>query len=53
MTMTLNQLFSILLLAIAAVMIYLGVKGNMLPPALTGAGFILIVIMFNQRQRRS
>jgi len=33
-----------LLVAIAFAMMYLGYKGNMLPPALTGAGFIIIAI---------
>ncbi len=50
--MTLKQLLSILLLIIAAVMIYLGIRENLLPPALTGAGFILILVMLHQRPRR-
>lgn len=39
-----NNLLLILLVVIALVMIYLGYTGNMLPPALTGAGFIIIAI---------
>jgi hypothetical protein len=33
-------------------MIFLGIKAEMLPPALTGLGFILIVVLFNQRPGR-
>ncbi|WP_175402805.1 hypothetical protein [Mangrovivirga cuniculi] len=37
------NLISILLLIIAVIMIYLGVKNDIAPPALTGVGFILII----------
>lgn len=36
----------ILLLLIAVVMIFMGVKGGILPPTLTGAGFIVIALLF-------
>lgn len=34
------------LLIISIVMIFLGVKANIIPPVLTGVGFILITILF-------
>ncbi len=36
----------ILLVIIAIVMIVLGAKASILPPALTGVGFILIAVLF-------
>lgn len=36
----------ILLILIAFVMFYLGIKANMLPPVLTGAGFSIIAGLF-------
>ncbi|MDH5826636.1 hypothetical protein ACFX5U_10710 [Sphingobacterium sp. SG20118] len=36
----------ILLMLIAIVMIYLGMKAAILPPILTGAGFIVIAALF-------
>ena len=36
----------ILLVAIALVMIYLSFRLNVLPPGLTGVGFIVIAILF-------
>jgi hypothetical protein len=36
----------ILLVLIALVMIFLGVKASMLPPALTGVGFLIIAALF-------
>jgi hypothetical protein len=40
-----------LLIAIAIVMIVLGTKADMLPPTLTGVGFILIggLFLFNKK----
>jgi ABC-type uncharacterized transport system permease subunit len=37
---------AILLLALAGYMIYLGSKANLMPPKLTGVGFIVIAIAF-------
>ncbi len=34
-----------LLIIIALVMIFLGIKASMLPPALTGVGFLVIAAM--------
>lgn len=42
----LKNILIVLLPIVAVVMIYLGVKGNMLPPTLTGIGFILIGVLF-------
>jgi len=36
----------ILLALIAVAMIVLGVRANVLPPALTGVGFIVIAVLF-------
>jgi hypothetical protein len=41
-----KNILLIILLVIAAVMIYLGLKADMLPPTLTGLGFIVIVALF-------
>lgn len=40
-----KNLLLIVLLIIAAVMIYLGAAGDMLPPALTGVGFVVIAVL--------
>jgi hypothetical protein len=37
-----KNILLILLVLVAFAMIYLGYKGGMLPPALTGIGFLLI-----------
>lgn len=47
-----KYLILILLLATAIFMIYLGVKADMLPPTLTGIGFILIGILFLMHKKR-
>ncbi|MGK2865001.1 MAG: hypothetical protein ACSLE0_23930 [Chitinophagaceae bacterium] len=39
-------LAAILLIVLAAVMIYLGISAGNLPPTLTGAGFIIIAFVF-------
>jgi len=44
--MNLNKVLLILLVLVAAVMIYLGVKGNMKPPIFTGVGFVIIAFLF-------
>lgn len=36
----------ILLIIVALLMIYFGIRGNLLPPILTGLGFIIIAILF-------
>ena len=41
-----SYILIILLLVLAGVMIYLGTKGGILPPTLTGIGFILIAVLF-------
>lgn len=41
-----NYILIVLLLILAVVMIYLGTKGGILPPTLTGVGFILIAALF-------
>lgn len=46
--MNLNKALLVLLVIVAAVMIYLGVKGNMKPPIFTGIGFIIIAFLFNK-----
>ena len=43
----------ILLMMIAAVMIYLGYKGGIWPPALTGIGFFIIAFYLYQPVRTS
>jgi uncharacterized protein YqgC (DUF456 family) len=46
----------VLLLIIALVMIFLGAKSSMLPPVLTGIGFILIAVLIytgNSNNRQS
>lgn len=46
--MNLKTLLLILLIVIAIIMIYLSYNAGILPPALTGIGFIIIVILFFQ-----
>lgn len=43
-----NNVLLILLVVVAIVMIVLGVNANMKPPILTGAGFIIIAVLFKQ-----
>jgi len=40
----------IALLLIAVAMLIIGIKAKMLPPALTGIGFIIIAILFNPKK---
>ncbi|MDD2982498.1 MAG: hypothetical protein PHQ74_03840 [Crocinitomicaceae bacterium] len=43
----------IALILIALVMIYLGISANMIPPTLTGIGFIVIAVLFyGQKKQR-
>lgn len=41
-----KKIAGIMLLLVAAVMLFLGISKNMLPPALTGIGFIIIGFVF-------
>jgi len=43
---------SIVLVALGAVMIYLGVNKNLLPPTITGIGFIIIAFVFLSLRRK-
>ena len=45
--MKLNKILLALLVVIGIVMIYLGFKGKMYPPALTGLGFFIIAYHLN------
>jgi len=49
--MKLQKALLILLVIIGALMIYLGVKANIKPPILTGAGFFIIAFILNQGKR--
>lgn len=49
---SIHYLLIILLLIIAVVMIYLGTKGGILPPTLTGIGFILIAALFYLKNKK-
>ncbi len=40
----------IALIIIAIVMIVIGISAKILPPALTGVGFIVIAILFNKNK---
>ncbi|MGZ0015174.1 hypothetical protein [Yeosuana sp. AK3] len=40
----------ILLIIVAIVMIALGIRANILPPTLTGVGFIIIALMLYQKK---
>ena len=44
-----KNILLIVLVLIAVVMIVLGAKAGVLPPALTGVGFIVIAILFYYR----
>lgn len=48
----LNFFLIVLLLIVAVAMIYLGTKGGILPPTLTGIGFILIAALFYLKNKR-
>ncbi len=48
----LNYLLIISLLIVAAIMIYLGTKGGILPPTLTGVGFIIIAAIFFVKDKK-
>jgi len=49
--MNLNKALLILLVIVAALMIYLGIKRSMEPPFLTGVGFIIIAFLFNKSSK--
>ena len=46
-----QKVLLILLVIIGIVMIYLGVKKYILPPALTGVGFFIIAYILNQKAK--
>ncbi|WP_323756210.1 hypothetical protein [Roseivirga sp.] len=46
-----KRALQIVLAVIALIMIYLGVINSMLPPALTGIGFIVILMLFNSHHK--
>lgn len=41
-----KKIIGLLLIALGGYMIYLGTSADMLPPTLTGVGFILIALVF-------
>lgn len=45
-----KNLLLIILLLIAIVMIFLGIKGGILPPTFTGVGFIIIALLFYRKK---
>ncbi len=49
---TINNLLIILLIFLAGIMIYLGTKGSILPPTLTGVGFIIIAALFYFKDKK-
>lgn len=46
MKSTLLKAAAILLIILGLIMLALGIRGNIIPPALTGVGFIFIGIVF-------
>lgn len=48
----LNYLLIISLIIVAVIMIYLGTKGGILPPTLTGVGFIIIAAIFFVKDKK-
>lgn len=44
--MNLKKISGVILIIIAVVMLYFGIDKGMLPPALTGVGFIFIGLVF-------
>lgn len=46
-----KNIFLVLLLLIAIAMIVIGIMENILPPPLTGVGFILIALLFYRKDR--
>lgn len=40
----------IALLILAIVMLYIGITGKMIPPALTGVGFLIIAYLFYDKK---
>jgi hypothetical protein len=47
-----KNILLLLLVIIAIVMIYLGIKASLLPPALTGVGFVIIAaILFLDKSK--
>ena len=46
-----KNIFLITLLILALVMIFIGVSKEMIPPTLTGIGFIIIAALFYERKK--
>ena len=44
--MKIKNILIVLLFLLAVVMIFLGVRADILPPVLTGIGFIIIAVLF-------
>lgn len=44
--MNIKIISAIVLILIAAVMLYLGINNGILPPSLTGVGFLFIALVF-------
>jgi hypothetical protein len=47
--MNTKKILLILLLVVAAYMIYLGVKADMKPPIFTGVGFVIISLILGKK----
>ena len=45
-----KKIIGLVLLALGAYMIYLGTKGGIVPPTITGIGFIAIAVVFFNRK---
>ncbi len=43
-----KNILLVLLLAVAAIMIFLGLSKGILPPTFTGVGFIIIALLFKK-----
>lgn len=58
MFMKMKNILIVLLGLLAVVMIFLGVRADILPPVLTGIGFIIIAVLFysggydNQKKKK-
>ena len=50
--MILKNVLLTVLTIIGVIMIYLGVTKSMLPPGLTGIGFLIIVMLLLQKQNK-
>ena len=46
-----NNILLLFLIIIGIIMIWLGIKANIIPPTLTGIGFFIIAILFKQKNK--